>query len=313
MSAMPQSTKVVAIVCSDLHLSHKVPIFRSAESNWYGTMETCLREIDNLQKAQDNCPILCCGDLFDKWNSPPELINFALAHLPNKMVCIPGQHDLPNHNIDDINRSAYWTLVESGKIINLSSEKTHLCNGVNVTAFPYGTDLKPSASFNSLSIALCHQYVHCKGHAHPQALAEDNIYNVVGKDIRYRYNVMFFGDNHNGFQTQCGKETTVINCGSIMKRHANEIDYKPSVWLLFNNGCVGRHELNISQDQCLDLTSSDGENLENMNMEELVSCLASIEADSFDFQEALENYMHKNRTRKAVVQLLQNIMEETGV
>ena len=54
-------------------------------------MQRSLEQIRDLQKEFD-CPVICAGDIFDKWNSPPELINFAYDNLP-EIYAIPGQHD----------------------------------------------------------------------------------------------------------------------------------------------------------------------------------------------------------------------------
>ena len=100
---------IIAIFAADLHLSLKAPIWRSTEQDWFEAMLRPLVELRTLATLH-NCPIVYAGDIFDKWNSPPELINFAIEHLP-KGHAIPGQHDLPLHNYEDIRKSAYWTLV----------------------------------------------------------------------------------------------------------------------------------------------------------------------------------------------------------
>ena len=107
----------IAILCSDLHLSHRPPLARAREPDWYEAMMHPLDELDDL--TGDNLPVICGGDVFDKWNSPPELINFALAELPGTMESVAGQHDLPHHSWPERRKSAYWTLVESGKIKTL--------------------------------------------------------------------------------------------------------------------------------------------------------------------------------------------------
>ena len=43
--------KVLAILCSDIHLSHNAPVARSAEPDWYIAMKRPLDEIADLAKA----------------------------------------------------------------------------------------------------------------------------------------------------------------------------------------------------------------------------------------------------------------------
>jgi len=78
---MQSESKVIAIICSDLHLSLKPPVFRSDEPDWFAAMQRPLDEIRRLQKHY-GCDVLCCGDVFNDWNSSAELINWAVERLP---------------------------------------------------------------------------------------------------------------------------------------------------------------------------------------------------------------------------------------
>ena len=55
------------------------------------------------------------------------LISFAIRELPS-CYAIPGQHDLPNHSYTDIQRSAYWVLVEAGIIKKIVIEVAQIRN-----------------------------------------------------------------------------------------------------------------------------------------------------------------------------------------
>src|SRR4051812_12555947 len=74
---VPTPPKVNSLWCSDIHLSHKPPIARSAEPCWYSAMQRQLDELRSVALELD-VPIFVAGDIFDRWNPPPELINFAI-------------------------------------------------------------------------------------------------------------------------------------------------------------------------------------------------------------------------------------------
>jgi len=133
-------SNVIAILCSDIHLCHTPPVARSAEPDWYVAME---RQLDELRAVaeQHGAPIVCAGDIFDRWNSPPELINFAIQSSP-KMHSIPGQHDLPHHRYEDMQRSAYWTLVAAGVLTDLGTVPKVVSNWLAVHPFPWGFPIK---------------------------------------------------------------------------------------------------------------------------------------------------------------------------
>ena len=115
----------IAILCSDLHLSLQRPACR-ADDDWMGVQAGYLNQLKQLAVDSNysfgTLPIAFAGDLFDKWNVQPELINFALEHLPDGMICVPGQHDLPNHRLDQVHRSGYGVLVAAGKIVDASKK-----------------------------------------------------------------------------------------------------------------------------------------------------------------------------------------------
>lgn len=151
-------------------------------------------------------PVICAGDIFDRYNAGPELINFALAYLP-RMYAIPGQHDLPHHSYEDIRKSAYWTLVEAGKILNLEPGKPVGVGVMQLWGFPWGTPVEPCPETPHLGIdvAVVHQYVWMKEHGYPGAPEENRVKNFLGKIVGY--DAVVVGDNHKGF-----KAHQILNC-----------------------------------------------------------------------------------------------------
>jgi len=290
-----QDEKIIAILLADIHLSLKPPIWRSAEQDWLKAQCRVLKEVRLLQ-SKYKCPILCAGDIFDRWNCAPELINYALSHLP-KMYAIPGQHDLPYHRIDDINKSAFWTLVEAGKIEFLSSEKCLPLPGMTVYGFPYQNEVteKPHPTNSRLSVAIIHDYIWMSKHHYPNPPKEKQIdgrlaSKLVNKKL-YGYDIIVFGDNHDGFLTRTGK-TTIFNCGTLIRRKSDEIDYKPQVGLLTASGKVIRQYLNTSKDKYLSESTIDtGE--DKLDAKEFIRQLEELGETSFDFTEAIKEFFLK--------------------
>jgi len=166
--------KPIAILLSDIHLCHSVPAARCAEPDWYAAMERTLQQIRKMAMELD-CLVLCAGDVFDKWNANPELVNWAITHLP-KMVSIPGQHDLPHHSQEDIDKSAYMTLVHAGVITNHPAGRVISFDDrkLRVHMFPWGSDVKSIEKIDDgfLNVALVHSYVWVKDHVYPGAAQE---------------------------------------------------------------------------------------------------------------------------------------------
>ncbi len=300
--------KVIAIFLADIHLSLKAPVWRSAESDWFEVMKGVLEEIQDLSGRYD-CPILCAGDVLDKWNCSPELINFALDYLPD-MYAIPGQHDLPLHQYEDIKRSAYLTLVKADKIQNLLPDCIVRLGNLKIFGFPFGYDIKSCpVETKVINIAVVHDYVWISGHSYPDAPKEKQIGKVSGDKFLngklYGYDIIVYGDNHNSFLIERGG-TTIFNCGTLMRRKSDEIDYRPQVGLLLESGEVISHYLDISKDKYLD--TIDSMEKPDLDMADFIDGLEKLGATALDFWDAMTQFLHSGKTSNEAKEIILNAM-----
>jgi hypothetical protein len=235
----------IAILCSDIHLSDKPPIARSDEPDWYEAMARPLRELRDLA---GDLPVLCGGDLFDRWRSPPKLINFAMRELPQNFYSVMGQHDMPYHSWEERRSSAFWTLKTSLHLKLLArKDEFDEVDGMWVRGFHWGRDLVPNAIPNKgLKIAVAHKY--CWNYTVEDKMVATEENNVrVHADSLAGFGIALFGDNHKGFSTR-GKGLTVFNAGTFMRRASDEIDYRPMVGILYEDGTVEPHYLDTSRE-----------------------------------------------------------------
>lgn len=293
---MQAKDKVIAILCSDLHLSTRPPRARRNEKDWFDAMAKSLNQI---AAASDKfkAPILCAGDVFDYWRESPELITFALGNLP-VMYAIPGQHDLPMHNIELIKKSAYWTLVQAGKINHVQYNiPIPAMNDLVIHGFPWGKNIKPyeNKDTQKFHVALCHRYFWIKDHCYkgsPKKFWAEN-YN----DRISGYHAVAFGDNHNGFLTQING-INVMNCGTLMRRDSNEVDYEPMVGLLCRSGKIIPNYLRMSGEvfePYSDTETGVRRLLGKSEIKDFLSGLCSLQDKAFDFVTAIEFAMADKR------------------
>src|SRR5438034_54953 len=71
------NSDVVAIACSDIHLSLNPPLVRTSEPDWLAAQARQLEELASLSKIH-SCPIIIAGDLFDKACPSVEFINWTI-------------------------------------------------------------------------------------------------------------------------------------------------------------------------------------------------------------------------------------------
>ena len=296
---------VIAILCADIHLSHKPPVARSAEKSWYAAMRRPLDELSGLAEKH-GVSVICAGDVFDRWASCPELINFALEHLP-EMYVVPGQHDLPNHNYEEKERSAYWTLVKAGMIDTLDDEGVCI-EGIDLAGFPWGFSiLSIDPAENRLLVAVIHRFIYRKGKdGYPGAPVEQEVAGYR-KELE-GYDVAVFGDNHKGFLSKVG-DCTVFNCGTMMRRKIDEVDYKPMVGLLRSDGTVEPYFLDCSEDKFMSADKLRVADAAGLDLSKFMSELESLGGDELDFRSVVDEYLDRKAVdqgvRKAVLQAME--------
>lgn len=280
------------ISTSDWHISLKPPVARSKEPNWLKTQAGYLKQLKSLSEENNDAPIIVAGDLLDRWDNSAELTNFLIAFMPH-VYAIPGNHDLPAHRYDDINKSTFWTLVEAGKItIIRPNEPVEIDNHgdpIRLHGFPCGYEVKPLEKPHDLilEVAVVHDLIWTEKTSFLNAPKNKRLRTY--EDKVKGYDVAVFGDNHTCFQSKLGN-CSVVNCGTLMRRKVSEISYEPSAWLIYNDGSVERKKLDCSKDMFIDYGSgiremSDGEL--TFNAGEFVEELMSLSDTAIDFGEAL--------------------------
>lgn len=288
--------QVVAIACADIHLSHKPPIIRCPELDWYAVQRRVLKQLRSIVDKY-RVPLIIAGDLFDDgWRPtkcPPELINLALLHLPECYVVV-GQHDIPHHRFQDLKKSAIFTLASAGKVILLGPKEiieVRSSPPLRLHGFHWKVPISPCESPHDLilEIAVVHQYVWSerKKNSGYVGVTEDKELGSLQQNLQ-GYDVVVFGDNHQPFTFSKKDERgmSVINCGSLMRRKKDEINHKPSVGLIYSDGTVKRHYLDCSQDKFLEESELD-KILGSLDMEDLITELGNLGDVSLDFREAV--------------------------
>ena len=113
---------VDAIFCGDIHLRDTAPVCYSDPDEFFGDQDQAMLEIKKLQKKY-NCPVYCSGDLFDHWRPSPYLLAKTIELLPDQFHTVIGNHDVPQHNLDLLEKCGTNVLAKAG-VLNLLNE-TH--------------------------------------------------------------------------------------------------------------------------------------------------------------------------------------------
>lgn len=179
-----------------------------------------------------NIPFIVAGDISEKWKNWQSLIDVMLREMPN-FICIPGQHDLPGHNLQLIKGSTLSAL-EAGGRATIIKEPGGLvkCNDFVVYGYPYGTEPKPRRKRrgdDTRSMCMLHALVTDTKDPFPGA----NAYTAKGLlNELTGYDLILSGDNHQQFTvTKRGRH--LINPGSMIRQDADQINHQPRFYLWF--------------------------------------------------------------------------------
>ena len=303
---------VQLILVSDLHLSDKPPRARSGEPNWFSAMK---RQLDELRMlfTKCECPVVIAGDIFDKPDPSPELINFAINHLPQYVYAVAGQHDLPFHSRKDISKSGYWTLKLADVIQHFGDVELYFDRHdpiATLSGFSFEDKfLPPTPNLDNrklFQIACIHKYVwSTKQNSYPNAPANAKTAALVKECPGY--DIIHSGDNHKGFITKVG-ETIICNCGTFYRRTTDEIDYKPFVGLvtLSNNKLqVSPYYMDISKD--IILQTEKEEISDSLELEEIASFLEELQNlkdTKISLASCINDYLRRHETSTRVKNLL---------
>lgn len=292
--------EVIAIVCADLHLSHKAPVFRSAEPDWYAAMRRPLTALRELAKEFE-VPVICAGDIFHHWRSPPELINFAIDELPKGMYAIPGQHDMPYHDISLMNQSAYRVLMAAGTIQNIPLNPLHISTGkstgICLYGFPWSVPVEDLSSKlpNTIHLAVVHSYIWSGGKRYPGAPKEKHV-GTYFKALK-NYDAAVFGDNHIPFtvsmENDSGDRRILFNCGTFMRRKSDETA-DPRIGFLTSDGTILPHLLDTSEDKYAEVTEALELAERAFDASGFVDQLANLCQGAMDFASTLNRFLDEN-------------------
>lgn len=310
-----QIKRASAILTADWHIRPDVPVCRM--DDYFAAMEKKIDFILALSKQYD-CPILVAGDFGHKplnngW--PTWLLEWTINKFEGyKIIVIPGQHDLPNHQLDKWNESGLGVLAAAGSIqlYGVDGNQTDYFDEFQIHFFPYGAKLTaPKEIKSDIQIAMVHQMVIESKELWPGQQATSGL-NLLKRFPDY--DLILSGDNHQSFVCQSGQKGGIllVNPGSIMRMTADQIDYEPRVYLYFA-------EENRVQPVCLpirkgviDSNYADKKIQEYERKKRMEAYVARMKGEveiELSFEQNVENYLQKYRTEKPVVEKVWEVVK----
>lgn len=320
-----------AILTSDWHIRDDRPICRT--DDYMKAQEKKINFILNLADEY-NCPILIAGDLghrpmwgdkllnwfIDIYNYYRSILPMDTAPKAAQIFVILGQHDLLNHDLVRWYQGALGILRELAysKIdifhYDLDGGKLFAKNKRELTftiyPFSYSKPIKLPRYINhnnNKNIALAHTMV-IKSQQ-DKLWPEQKTHSAQWYLKKFPcYDLLVTGDNHQSFAVEY-KGRWLVNCGSMMRMTADQINHKPSVYLWYaKENKVERVYLPIEKN-VIDRSHIEVKEDHEDKINTFVQCLKDNIEIGFSFDDNLDRYIKKNKPKRSVLNELKESMK----
>ena len=299
------------LITADWHIKGERPICR-LDDDWIASQHKTISEIREAFSKYGCDQIWILGDLFDAPRCSTEAVNMLVEELLKfpegsvRVLC--GNHDLKDHNYDNLNVCSIGTIK---KIFgDIPTEIYHGNCRLAVSAMPFGMD-----DYDSTASIVC---------THQLTFPDDKTRGIFGgataEELLERWpkaKFIFTGDYHHGFIYK-ETETTpfmvqatgryVITPGCINIQKADELDYEPIVVVLdFDKFDIQPVYLDPQAENCTRDHIEAREHKEE-EFERVVETIKGNVDISLDFDSNLESQVQK--TDSAIINEY-NIMRQT--
>jgi|AntDeeMinimDraft_5_1070356.scaffolds.fasta_scaffold03150_5 DNA repair exonuclease SbcCD nuclease subunit len=284
---------VDCLLTADWHLRSSQPTCRT--DDFWNAQWDVVRQVSKLQRRY-NCPVLHAGDLFDHWKPSPRLLSQAIKFLPDQFYTVYGNHDVPQHSLDLIEKTGIYTLMIGGHINVLSGSHFDQIPSDPSMIFPSG----------DREVVVWHEYVYT-GKA-PFPGAEKEAKGNWALDKYDKFDLILTGDNHIPFV--CRDEGRIlVNAGSLTRQSAKQINYRPRVWLYnARKNKVKPHYLDVPKDVISREHIEEKEERDD-RITAFVERLGTKWEGELDFEKNLKTFYQKNDINKEIKDITYSALE----
>ena len=304
------------ISCSDLHIAVKAPTNRKDPY-----MEMCLTKLEFILKTAVEDAygvIVVAGDFFDSAIVPMYLIRYVIELIKIydvEILVVPGQHDMRYHTQGLHNTPL--GILEAADCITLMDEKPYRSVKCMDTVF-YGAGWESTETVemdsDPFNVILVHRLVTKSGPLFP---GQTDYIAAEGICQLYPHaDLIVSGDNHTPHMWKSELSNININCGSMIRKSKDQVEYGPAIWLCDSE--TNKH-LRIPipikpPEEVFDFNKIEFEEAKQehkMNLDNLVETITS-EVDKPDFTLVLKDIVRQAKPNREVKNIINDVMETVG-
>lgn len=252
-----------------------------------------------LTTAYNN--LIIAGDLFDHWKTDPYVVNRLLDawNRKCKIYAIPGQHDLPQHSLELIDKSSFQILVNSGVITRLRPDVATRIDGWDVFGAGWGEEW-PRHIDNPLrpQLLVGHKTTWMDPFAPGQAQGDAARLLMANPG----WEGILVGDNHKTFFVQAGKRA-LVSPGSIMRMRVDQMNHRPCVYTLGHNKINADAEYIPIEDIMSDVVANEKKD-KDARVTAFVTRLGEQKEVGLSFTDNMKQYLEENEVNDSVKRII---------
>lgn len=297
------------ILTADWHLREDQPTCRT--DDFQAAQWEKVRFV--LGEAKKNkAKVIVAGDLFHKARPGYSVICRLIKELQEADVvlnCIPGNHDLPSHSLQQIESSGYGIMAASGWVndlrsVNLFGKKTV------VYAWPWTAEIAdPQADDkNKVNIAVLHALVFDSKEMPQGWTSQETMWTPDLLRERIPGAALIVTGHHHKTLLDMGKQI-VLNPGSLMRQTADQKDHEPVIFLFDpNKRSIKEIEIPIKAG-VVSSAHIEAISKRDERVDKFVDSLSSVYESGLDFRANVERALEVNPLDNLTKQIVLQSME----
>jgi len=298
---------VDAILCADTHLRSDTP--RNRIDDFTGAMKKKFEFILALG-SEHHCPILVAGDLGHRSTWPWPLYSWFVQTIKayeSDVICIPGQHDLPNHKLDRINDAPIGVAEIEDTVSVLYGDNNYIPGkNIHIYGFPWGSKIvTPSQNIvaTGRNIAMTHQMVI---EDKPEYKGQEG---AMAKRLlrKNNFDLILSGDNHKPFSVKY-RDKLLVNPGSMMRSNSDQVNHRPRVYCYYAETNEATPVYLPIEKNVLKETPKDAQSRKD-RFEAFIQNLQEDKISTIKFEDNMKEHFAVNRTRKNIKDRVWEIVE----
>lgn len=284
----------IAVLTADIHARNTVP--RCRIDDFVAAQRRKLEFICN-NIPEGVCCWLDAGDLFHSWKSSQETEIMLLEILRGFTFCsIPGNHEIPYHNIERLSSSSFGVLKAAGTIHSIAPED------VLPVEPPFYSGIRVKVA--GLWVYILH------GMVWPSFPKMSEMEGMAAADVLALYpdaDIILSGHNHETFVVTAGNRK-LVNPGSLMRSAIDQVQHRPCFFMLYDDGSVEPVFIPCDADVFAEEAYAKAGERED-RMTAFVERVQNTEGFALSFEDNLKAYCKQNQVGPAVRQEIHIAME----